>query len=116
MSGGGTPEMTPGSSPRVPLHVNLEGGSVSRGPLGLMDFFFLMARWGFVLMVMCFLWLLGSGVIRKLNVQSIPANGLPSTSRDKSPSVAPKQFIREELPEKSIKTFDDVKVICGKDA
>lgn len=112
MSDGDVSQMTPGASPKVPLHVYLERGSVARGPMGLLEFVAMIFRWTSALVLLCFLWLLGSGVVRKMSVQNLPTNGLAPTSRDKAPSVAPKQFVKEDLPEKSVKTFDDVKVGC----
>ena len=43
---------------------------------------------------------------------TIPSSTVSSTVKDKgqNPAVAPKQFIKDELPEKSLKTFKDVKV------
>ncbi|GMH32468.1 hypothetical protein BSKO_00302 [Bryopsis sp. KO-2023] len=109
LSGGGDLEMSPGASPKVPLHVYLEQGTASRSSTGVFDVLSGMIRWMGALAVLSFLWLLGSGVVKKMSMQNLPANGFTPTSRDKTPSVAPKQFIKEELPEKSIKTFDDVK-------
>ena len=42
----------------------------------------------------------------------LPTTAVSSTVKDKgqNPAVAPKQFVKEELPEKSLKTFKDVKV------
>ncbi|CAD7697915.1 unnamed protein product [Ostreobium quekettii] len=108
LSGGGDLDLTPGGSARQPLYVSLEGMAAQPAP-GIVSLFLGFFKWLGLLAVFCFLWLLGSGVVKRVSVQNLPQGGLPASVRDKSPSLAPKQFVKEEVPEKSLKTFNDVK-------
>ncbi|CAD7694727.1 unnamed protein product [Ostreobium quekettii] len=108
LSGGGEIDLTPGGTSRQPLYVSLDGMAAQPAP-GLMSLFLGFFKWLGVLAVFCFLWLLGSGVVKRISMQNLPQGGLPTSVRDKSPSLAPKQFVKEELPEKSLKTFNDIK-------
>ena len=94
---------------RQPLYVSIDGAASGQAP-GALQFLLSFFKCLGLLAVFCFLWLLGSGVVKRISMQNLPQAGLTVSVRDKSQSLGPKQFVKEDLPEKSIKTFSDVKV------
>eukprot|EP00210_Caulerpa_lentillifera_P001774 g1704.t1 len=110
LSGGEAVEMTPGGSKRTPLFISIENGlPKSTSPVGGVLTGFIRLLGTTVFAICLFIWAyaaLHRGIV------TIPTAGVSSTVKDKAaqnPTVAPKQFVKEELPEKSLKTFKDVK-------
>jgi len=101
----------PGESTSDPLHVFVVGQSPSGGTLGRKEF-----KLGDILNSMLlvaffsFLWLMGSALTRRYVTGSSqsPASGTALQSSSSS-AYAPKEYNKENLPEKSVKTFKDVK-------
>ncbi|KAF6252523.1 hypothetical protein COO60DRAFT_1471478 [Scenedesmus sp. NREL 46B-D3] len=120
----------PGASLRRPLHVVLQGPGLARlqkpsGPLSVL--------WGLtstlmLLLGLSFAWLVGSQALRRLSSgvsgshaaagsTSMVAGGAAGAGSSASgvasasagPGIEPKEYKREELPEKSVKSFADVK-------
>jgi len=104
LAGGEAAALVPGDSSRRPLHVVVEG-SPAQVPLiqRLLSFVFI----GFALSCV---WLIGAAVARKMSGGSYAPSstpGLPGISTSAG-SHAPKEYNKENMPEKSIRTFKDV--------
>ncbi|GAX77639.1 hypothetical protein CEUSTIGMA_g5082.t1 [Chlamydomonas eustigma] len=130
---GEQPDDSPGTSMRRPLHVVLSGGGVvgapaaMQKPLGPIQVLWSLLRTALLLIAIAFAWLVGSQAVRR--AQSLPAatgsssltsavtsssqNATSGTTGNSSgnggPSTEPKEYKKEELPEKSVKTFADVR-------
>jgi len=109
LCGGSRLQSSPGGSIKTPLHVSIEGGltqspSMAAGFLSRILNFLGISVFLLVLMI----WVYAT---MQRGFVTIPSTAVSSTVKDKgqNPTVAPKQFIKEELPEKSLKTFKDVK-------
>eukprot|EP00879_Flechtneria_rotunda_P014610 GHRR01015267.1.p1 GENE.GHRR01015267.1~~GHRR01015267.1.p1 ORF type:complete len:605 (+),score=233.34 GHRR01015267.1:179-1993(+) len=125
---GSLPDEGPGSSLRRPLHVVLQGPGLARlqKPSGPFQ-----ALWGFattliLLLGLSFAWLVGSQALRRMSSGATAAHGAASSvvagsstgvgaaagagsAASAGPGIEPKEYKREELPEKSVKSFADVK-------
>uniref|UniRef100_A0A383WAE8 AAA+ ATPase domain-containing protein n=1 Tax=Tetradesmus obliquus TaxID=3088 RepID=A0A383WAE8_TETOB len=118
----------PGSSLRRPLHVVLQGPGLARlrKPAGPFSLLWSLASSLLLLLGLAFAWLVGSQALQRVgsgagdshaagrsSVVSGTAGAGSSAGGVSSPAagpgIEPKEYKREELPEKSIKSFADVK-------
>ena len=123
------PDSTPGISPRRPLHIAVSGGagafpnSSSPAPTGPSLIMWQLLRSCLVISCIALAWLIGSQVVRRVQMQqgavypstaqiapSTFSSSIPPPSQSSGgPSTEPKEYKKEELPEKSVKTFADVR-------
>jgi len=104
----------PGSSLRRPLHVTVQGGQVMQmnKPTGPLQAVWALLTTVMLIVGMAFLWLVGSQAMRRMQASSpnsAAAVGSAAGSSSGSPSLDPKEYKKEELPEKSVKSFRDVR-------
>jgi len=115
---GEQPDDEPGASVRRPLHVLMHGGSPATAPkpTGPLQVVWSLISTMLVIVALAFVWLLGSQVVRRVQQQGQATTATAASSAavgslgsGGSPAVEPKEYKKEELPEKSIRTFKDVK-------
>jgi ATP-dependent metalloprotease len=95
-------ERKPGDLASWPLHISVQGGLVSRTGQGttLQSLFWFFSS----LAIVAIMWMVGAVTARRV---------VGRTGQEAQPGIAtslePKEFARENMPQKSIKTFADVK-------
>ena len=115
----------PGVSSAWPLHVSIQGSSMhiqqSNQPQGLVNLLQRFVGFAFTLFFFTFCWALGAAVVRRYSSGGIGAapagigtssgaGAMPGLSNNGANSLfAPKEYSKENIPEKSRKTFKDVK-------
>lgn len=107
---------SPGASIRRPLHVTVSApgaAALSARPAGLWQVLWTIVSTGLMLVVLAFAWLVGSQAVRRVQAQqsAAAASGISTSAAGAlggSPAVDPKEYKKDELPEKSVKTFKDV--------
>lgn len=111
---GKSPTAGPGESVARPLHVYLQGAVAGKPAPGL--FTTLRSIFWFAMICSAFsiLWSLGAAIMRRGSGLPI-SQGVPTTSSTAMTTgagntmFAPKEYAKEDLPEKSVKSFADVK-------
>jgi len=105
-TGGESPNVRPGESVAWPLHISLEdGGSLAghnRSQTTMQGWFWFLAT---CTLIGC-LWMIGAVSARRYSKLASMSVGADSTAVS---SLEPKEFAKENMPQKSIKTFADVK-------
>mmetsp|Transcript_34579 Transcript_34579/g.75573 ORF Transcript_34579/g.75573 Transcript_34579/m.75573 type:complete len:748 (-) Transcript_34579:26-2269(-) len=98
--------ITPGESPKAPLHVVMMQSPEANRPFRwLQDLL-----WSIALMIaMSVVWVAGTSAMRKYARAGGAAPVGSSSSVQAPSSYSPKEYNKENLPEKSVKTFADVK-------
>ena len=110
---GGGGALEPGTSPARPLHVVMGGAGAlgmaraRRGPLGFLRE---LASSLLFMVALVVAWLFGMGALKRYVAGSPNVQGAvgASAGAGQPSSYAPKEFNKEAVPEKSLKTFDDV--------
>ena len=98
----------PGGTASWPLHIALDGGQVTgRGQASaLQSIIWFVSTLGIIAIV----WMIGAVTARRIVARSVQGQGM---GQENPPGVAsslePKQYAKENMPQKSVKTFDDVK-------
>ncbi len=98
----------PGNTAAWPLHIALDGGQATGRGQGtaMQSLFWFLSTLGVIAIV----WMIGAVSARRIVARS--AQG-PGMGQEHQPGVAsslePKEYAKENMPQKSIKTFDDVK-------
>ena len=101
-------ERKPGNMASWPLHIALDGGQVTgRGQrTAMQSLFWLLSTVGTIAIV----WMIGAVTARRIVARSVQGQGM---GQEHQPGVAsslePREYAKENMPQKSVKTFDDVK-------
>jgi len=104
-------DVSAGDSARRPIHVVVDSGRLGAAKGGPLQTFL---SWSFTCLAFSLLWLIGTTMARRYGAMTAAGGAIGSpgpgagAGAGSASSHAPKEYNRESMPEKSIKSFKDV--------